>query len=90
MSVVQRKPTTTDFYADYRAAQEAGHHSDCDGYRTAHKVELVRNGSLYDAVCEVCGVLPAGHLCSAERARRMGSAHSEEVSCDLRCRKWAA
>lgn len=87
----------TDYMADYREAQASGHHIDCDGYRTAHRVTIERERTtgkvspyLYRAVCEECGPLGVGSSSSEASARSIASVanHSSEVRCDGRCREW--
>lgn len=87
--------STTDYLSDYRAAQTAGHHVDCDGYRIAHRVTIERERTsssvapfLYRAVCEECGPLGIGSSSGEQTAKALSSGHSSEVECDGRCRYW--
>jgi hypothetical protein len=68
------------------------HHSDCDGFRTEHRVSIVSAGAgMYRAVCEDCGALHAGaygRTYSANDVWRMYADHPREIPCDGRCRQW--
>ena len=82
-----------DYQAPYKAAQAAGHHIDCDGYRTEHSVSIERtryaNGSSsFTAVCEECGPLHIGSYGDERAVRRLFGAHARGVACDGRCKDW--
>lgn len=65
------------------------HHPDCDGFRTAHRVTIERDGTLRRAVCAECGPLHVGLFGPAVPVERMFSDHASEVPCDGRCRDWS-
>jgi hypothetical protein len=79
---------TTDLHADYIAAQAAGHHPDCDGFRTAHRVMAEPSGVGYIAVCDDCGRFAAGWHKDRAAVERTHRDHAQEVACDGRCRSW--
>jgi hypothetical protein len=84
---------TTDYMADWREAQSQGHHPDCDGYMTSHRVTLVRkrydNGSYsWTPTCEECGKLFVGSFGQEQDAKNVSAGHSSEVACDKRCLAW--
>lgn len=87
------RPPEIDWQADYRAAQAAGHHEECDGYMTEHRtsVERVEHGGgkrTYRVVCEECGPLHAGTFGQERDADTNRRGHAREVPCDGRCRDW--
>lgn len=78
-----------DYLQDYTVAQASGHHRDCDGFRYAHKSQVVRTEhGTYQAVCEECGPLHVGSATTADGARRFLAGHCKEVACDHRCKDW--
>lgn len=81
--------TAPDYLADYDAAQAAGHHVDCDGYRTAHRVEVCPDAGGYRAVCADCGPLHVGSFGQRRDCERLHAGHAQEVPCDGRCTGWS-
>jgi hypothetical protein len=82
--------SSIDYMADYNEAQAAGHHPDCDGWRTAHRWEVVKlDTGTYKAICDECGELHIGSTGSPDTAARLAAGHASEVRCDGRCRSWA-
>ncbi|HEY6019917.1 MAG TPA: hypothetical protein VIY48_08440 [Candidatus Paceibacterota bacterium] len=82
-----------DYMADYREAQAAGHHVDCDGYMTVHRSTVVRNShGSWEAVCEECGTLHIGSYGDAAKdvPARLVREHMQELACDHRCLRWDA
>jgi hypothetical protein len=80
---------TTDLHADYIAAQAAGHHPDCDGFRTAHRVTAtpaVNAG--HSATCADCGEL-GGWFATPAAVVAAHRGHAQDVRCDGRCRSWS-
>jgi hypothetical protein len=84
--------TTIDYQADYRAAQDAGHHVDCDGYMLLHRTSVERvshgAGNTYRAVCEECGPLHVGTFGQEADAKNATRGHAQDVPCDGRCKAW--
>jgi len=83
---------TTDYAKDYNEAQASGHHVNCDGWMTEHRVSVIetrfRDGYKdYHALCEACGELHVGAFGQKENAEAFYS-HQNEVSCDGRCKDW--
>lgn len=76
-----------NYLADYQAAQDAGHHADCDGFMFVHRVTIEVNGETWRAICEECGPLHAGSY-GQEVDFRRHKGHTREVACDFRCLKW--
>jgi hypothetical protein len=80
-----------DYMADYREAQDSGHHADCDGYRMSHRVEIVKtDAGTFESHCEECGKLGIGSSGQRQSAERYSAGHSQEVKCDGRCQLWDA
>ena len=82
--------TAVDYQHDYRAAQESGHHVDCDGFRTAHRVTYVIDNRTHRAVCDDCGPLHVGSFGDETTVRRLYADHAHEVACDGRCKAWTS
>lgn len=65
------------------------HDPGCDGYRTEHRVEIVRTDhGTFKALCVECGSLHPGSFASRRRAERLSAGHAHEVECDGRCNEW--
>ncbi len=66
-----------------------GHHPDCDGYRTAHRVTFTEDRTCYRAECAECGPLHVDLFGQRADCERQYASHACEVPCDGRCREWA-
>jgi len=94
MTTSRNETIADEYLADWREAQEAGHHLDCDGFMIVHRVEIQETRypgtktRTYVAVCEECGSLHVGSFGDRSTCQRNTRGHAQEVRCDLRCKEW--